>query len=105
MSVEDELRRAHRIRHIGIDLENEDKLVEAESKYDEALALYRQHSTEDDLNYANAVRYPAAIKHRLGKFAESIPLWEEAVDRYRKLGITDGVTEGTRRLKEMRDGE
>jgi tetratricopeptide (TPR) repeat protein len=98
-----ELKRAHRIRHDGIDLENQGKLTEAEAKYEEALALYRRYSEMDDLNYANAVRYPAVIKHRLGKFDESIPLWEEAVRRYEKLGITDGVIEGRRRLEEMKN--
>ena len=103
MTTDDELKRAHHIRHVGIDLENQGRLSEAEAKYDEALALYRLHSTTDDLNYANAVRYPAVIKHRLGKLDEAMRLWEEAVDRYEKVGITEGVTEGTKRLKEIKE--
>lgn len=98
-----ELKRAHRVRHIGIDHENRGELIAAEKYYDEALDLYRKFSETDDLDYANAVRYPAVIKHRLGKLDESIALWEEAVERYEKLGIVDGVTEGKRRLKIMRD--
>ena len=103
MTAEEELKRAHRIRHIGIDLENQGKLIEAEEKYDEALALYRKYSEVDNLDYANAVRYPAVIKHRLGKINEAIKLWEEAVERYEKIGITAGVEEGRKRLAEMKN--
>lgn len=103
MTADEELKRAHRIRHIGIELENQGKLVEAEAKYDEALALYRRYSEVDDLDYANAVRYRAVIKHRLGKIGEAIKLWEEAVERYDRAGIIAGVEEGTKRLKEMKD--
>ena len=80
-------------RHIGINHEYAGRLAAAETYYDEALALYRKYSTDDDLNYANAVRYPAVIKGRLGKAEESARLWEEAHDRYRKLG-PDGLGEG-----------
>jgi tetratricopeptide (TPR) repeat protein len=83
-------------RHIGINLEYAGRLEEAERYYDEALALYRKHSAEDDLNYANAVRYPAVIKERLGKKDESAKLWEEAHDRYARVrsdGLGEGVAE------------
>jgi tetratricopeptide (TPR) repeat protein len=83
-------------RHIGINHEYGDRLQQAEQYYDEALALYRAHSKVDDLNYANAVRYPAVIKQRLGKQNESAALWEEAHDRYSKIhpdGLGEGVAE------------
>jgi len=83
-------------RHIGINYEYAGQLEKAEKYYDEALALYRVHSSEDDLNYANAVRYPAVIKERLGKKEESAKLWEEACDRYSRVhpeGLGEGVAE------------
>jgi hypothetical protein len=83
-------------RHIGINHEYAGRLEEAEKYYDEALALYREHSKEDDLNYANAVRYPAVIKERLGKKDEAARLWEEACDRYSRVhpdGLGAGVAE------------
>ncbi len=80
-------------RHIGINHEYAGRLEDAEKLYDEALALYREHSTVDDLNYANAVRYPAVIKERLGKVDESAKLWEEAHDRYAAIG-PNGLGEG-----------
>jgi tetratricopeptide (TPR) repeat protein len=84
-------------RHIGINHEYAERLEEAEKFYDEALALYRAHST-DDLNYANAVRYPAVIKNRLGKREESRELWEEACRRYENIhpnGLGEGVAEAS----------
>jgi len=83
-------------RHIGINYEYAGQLEKAEKYYDEALALYRVHSSEDDLDYANAVRYPAVIKERLGKKEESAKLWEEACDRYSRVhpeGLGEGVAE------------
>lgn len=86
------------MRHIGINHEYAERLDEAERSYDGALALYREFATPDDPNYANAVRYPAVIKNRLGKRDESEALWREAVDRYEQLGIVDGVVEGNLHL-------
>src|ERR1044071_4626893 len=65
-------------RHIGINHEYAERLVDAEKAYEKALALYRDYSTNDDLDYANAVRYVAVIKDRLGKRDESDRLWTEA---------------------------
>jgi len=83
-------------RHIGINHEYAERLTEAEKYYHEALALYREHAAQDDLNYANAVRYPAVIKNRLGKREESRELWEEACRRYESVhehGLGEGVAE------------
>src|SRR5688572_18297793 len=63
------------IRHIGINHEYAERLAEAEARYDESLALFRQHAGDNTLNYANTVRYPAVIKNRLGKRDESRKLW------------------------------
>jgi tetratricopeptide (TPR) repeat protein len=82
------------IRHIGINHEYAGRLDDAEAAYDRALGLYREFATEDDLNYANAVRYRAVVKDRLGRRQESEKLWSEAVERYERLGIVEGVVEG-----------
>lgn len=92
------LDRAWVIRHIGIDHEYADRLIDAERAYDEALDLYRENSQSDDLDYANAVRYAAVVKDRLGKRGDAVTLWEEAVRRYESVGIVEGVAEGTAHL-------
>ncbi|HVF46938.1 MAG TPA: hypothetical protein VNA17_05165 [Pyrinomonadaceae bacterium] len=81
------------VRHIGINHEYAERLTDAEASYDEALDLFRLHATSNSLDYANAVRYPAVIKNRLGKREESARLWEEAHDRYREIG-PNGLGEG-----------
>ena len=84
------------IRHIGIVREYQERLEDAESSYDKALSLYREHAVGNSLGYANAVRYPAVIKNRLGKREESRRLWEETHDRYRQVGpggLGEGVAE------------
>ena len=83
------------IRHIGINQEYAERLAEAEKYYDESLALFRQHASDDDGNYANTVRYPAVIKNRVGKRDESTDLWEEAVGRYDEMHQPLGVAEGS----------
>jgi tetratricopeptide (TPR) repeat protein len=82
------------IRHIGINHEYAERLKEAEEYYDQSLALFRQHASDDDRNYANTVRYPAVIKNRIGKRDESTALWEEAVRRYSEMNQPLGVAEG-----------
>lgn len=85
-------------RHIGINHEYAGRLEDAERMYDEAVALYREHATDDTLDYANAVRYAAVAKNILGKRAESECLWEEAHDRYAKTGpggLGEGVAEAS----------
>jgi tetratricopeptide (TPR) repeat protein len=82
------------IRHIGLNHEYAERLTDAEKYYDESLALFRQHASDNNPNYANTVRYPAVIKNRLGKRDESTALWEEAVRRYEEMDMPVGVAEG-----------
>lgn len=88
-------------RHIGINLEYDGRLEDAEKFYDEALDLYRKHAVEDTLDYANTVRYPAVIKARLGKLDEAKSLWDEAGKRYSDVGIIEGVIECNARMAEI----
>jgi tetratricopeptide (TPR) repeat protein len=88
------------LRHIGIIHEYAERLELAEEYYDRALALYREHGI-DDLDHANALRYPAVVKDRLGKRAESETLWREAVSRYEQVGVAAGVAEGSLHLTEF----
>ena len=84
------------IRHIGIIREYQDRLEDAESSYDESLALYRKHAVGNSLNYANTIRYTAVVKNRLGKREDAMRLWEEAHDRYKQVetgGLAEGVAE------------
>jgi tetratricopeptide (TPR) repeat protein len=81
------------LRHMGIIQEYAERLHEAEIYYDQALSLHRANAQENTLDYANAVRYPAVVKNRLGKREESRVLWEEAANRYEDVGASVGVAE------------
>lgn len=87
------LEAAWAIRHIGIDHEYAERLEDAEACYDRSLEIFRRHASDDSLNYANTVRYPAVIKDRLGKREESRTLWEEALARYERLDLPVAVAE------------
>jgi tetratricopeptide (TPR) repeat protein len=92
------LEAAWAIRHIGLNHEYEEELEEAERCYDESLKIFREHAHENSLNYANTIRYPAVIKNRLGKRAESAKLWEEACERYEQVELPIGVAEAAANL-------
>ena len=94
LKLEMPLEAAWILRHIGINHEYAELLSEAEKYYDESLALFREHASDSDNNYANTVRYPAVIKNLVGKRDESTALWEEAVRRYDAMHQPLGVAEG-----------
>lgn len=90
---------SHAIRHLGIVHEQEGDREKAEAAYDEALAIYRSAAEKgSELDHANALRYPAAVKWQLNKPDESFPLWAEACERYELAGIAEGVAESAGRL-------
>lgn len=97
--LDEPLELSHAIRHLGIVHEDEGRLEKAEAAYDEALAIYRTAAERgSELDHANALRYPAAIKWQLNKPEEAAPLWEEACGRYERAGIAEGVVESAGRL-------
>ena len=99
--LDDPLRLAHTIRHLGLVHEDAGRCTDAARYYDEALHLYRAHPVENGLDYANAVRYAAAIKEKLGNIDEARLLWQEAETRYREHRIESGVEEAQRHLGKL----
>jgi tetratricopeptide (TPR) repeat protein len=97
-SGDDPLRLAHAIRHLG-DLHRAGaRLADADRCYSEALAIYRSAEAPDALDFANALRPAALLKHALGDRAAARQLFAEARDRYRDAGIDAGVQECARHL-------
>jgi inosine/xanthosine triphosphatase len=64
----------------------------AESRYLEALSLYRKHQGHLPLGLANAIRSLAVLR-----WEQSRALWEEARDLYTAIGIGAGIKESTAR--------
>ncbi|MEJ2239054.1 MAG: tetratricopeptide repeat protein [Gemmatimonadales bacterium] len=66
---------------------------QAELCYREALAIYRGTEDAHKLDFANAIRPLAILKSNAGQLEAAKPLWEEARERYRTVGVREGVAE------------
>jgi tetratricopeptide (TPR) repeat protein len=99
--LDEPLRLAHTVRHLG-DVHYEAGRVRlAEPCYDEALALYRGHEHTRPLDLANAIRSLAVLKDDAGETEEARALWQEAHDLYVAVDIQPGVAESTVRLARL----
>jgi len=97
----DALRLAHTLRHLGdihVDLGD---LGKGEPLYQEALAVYGAHPESGVLDVANCLRPMAILQERLGNREAAVRFWKQARDRYRRLGILEGVAECDNRLTEL----
>jgi tetratricopeptide (TPR) repeat protein len=84
---------AHTIRHLGDVYVEQGRPDLAEPSYHEALQLYRKHSDESSLDFANAVRSLAMLR-----WEQARVLWEEARVLYAGLNIAGGIEESNERL-------
>lgn len=83
---------AHALRHQS-DLDREaGRLPQALAAAREALSACRGHATRP-LDLANTIRPLALALDDAGDRADAAPLWREALDLYRRLGIEAGVRE------------
>jgi tetratricopeptide (TPR) repeat protein len=96
--VDDPLKFAHRIRHLGDAYYYAGQPSLAEPCYVEALSIYRQHEDRKPLDFANAIRSFAVIKDEAGALEEAERLWQEAHDLYVSVEVWQGVAESTARL-------
>lgn len=96
--LNDPLRLAHKVRHLGDAYYYAGQLSQAEPCYVEALSIYRSHDHQRPLDLANAIRSFAVLKAELGAAAEAQCLWEEAHDLYVAVEVPAGVAESAARL-------
>jgi tetratricopeptide (TPR) repeat protein len=96
--VDDPLRLAHAVRHLGDAYYYAERAEQAEPCYVEALSIYRRHEHPRPLDLANAIRSFAVLKDYLGAADEAKPLWQEAHDLYVALNVPAGVAESAARL-------
>jgi tetratricopeptide (TPR) repeat protein len=100
-SGDDPLLLAHAVRHLGDLHRGAGRLADADRCYSEALAIYRDADAPDALDFANALRPAALLKHALGDRAAARQLFSDARDRYRDAGIAAGVEECARHLAQL----
>ncbi len=95
------VRLAHAIRHAGDVLYADGCVALAETRFLEALDLYRLHPEARPLDFANALRSLAVLKADHATPAEARPLWEEVDALYTLIGIPDGIAESQARLAQL----
>jgi tetratricopeptide (TPR) repeat protein len=96
--VDDPLRLAHTIRHLGDAYYYAGEALLAEPCYVEALLIYRRNEHRQPLDLANAIRSFAVVKDEVGAAEEAQRLWHEAHDLYVAVNVPAGVAESAARL-------
>ena len=96
--VDDPLRLAHTVRHLGDAYYYAGRASQAEPCYVEALSIYRRHEQRRPLDLANAIRSFAVLKDEVGAAEEAQHLWQEAHDLYVAVNVQAGVAESVARL-------
>src|SRR2546429_9483336 len=96
--VDDPLRLAHTVRHLGDAYYYARRWSLAEPCYLEALSIYRSHENRRPLDLANAIRSLAVLKDEVGAAEEAQRLWQEAHDLYVSLDASAGIAESAARL-------
>jgi tetratricopeptide (TPR) repeat protein len=99
--VDDPLRLAHAVRHLGDAYNHEQRAALAEPCFVEALSIYRGNELTRPLDLANAIRGFAVLKDYVGADAEAIALWQEAHDLYVAVNVASGVAESAARLARL----
>jgi tetratricopeptide (TPR) repeat protein len=95
--VDDPLKLAHRVRHLGDAYYYAKQAAQAEPCYVEALSIYRGHENTRPLDLANAIRSFAVLKDLVGADEEARGLWQEAHDLYVAVSDAPNITESWRR--------
>src|SRR2546430_13957631 len=88
--IDDPLRLAHTVRHLGDAYYYAGRPSLAEPCYIEALSIYRRHEHRRPLDLANAIRSFAVLKDEVGAAEEAELLWQEAHDVYVNLDGSAG---------------
>ena len=91
--VDDPLRLAHTVRHLGDAYCYAGKTALAEPCYVEALSIYRSHEKTPPLDLANAIRSFAVLKGETDAAEAAQSLWQEAYDLYVAVGDAPDITE------------
>jgi tetratricopeptide (TPR) repeat protein len=99
--LDEPLRLAHTVRHIGDILRGDGQLQPAGPHFREALEIYRAHPETPPLDLANALRGYALLQEELGEKQEAVALWREARELYAAVNVQAGVDEGDRRIERL----
>lgn len=96
--VDDPLRLAHSVRHLGDAYYYSGRESLAEPCYVEAVSIYRRYEHRRPLDLANALRSFGVLKDEVGAAEEAQRLWQEAHDLYVAVNVPAGIAESAARL-------
>lgn len=95
--LDEPLKLAHTIRHLGDVHADQKHWPEAECCFVEALEIYRGHPSPGALDLANVIRPYALLLAETGRAEQARSLWAEAGTLYESVGVAAGVEECRRR--------
>ena len=96
--MDDPLRLAHTVRHLGDVARHQARNEVAVACYNEAIAIYRAHEDTQPLDLGNTLRGYGLLREELGDRAAARLIWEEALKLYTEVGVQPGIREANRRI-------
>ena len=99
--LDEPLRLAHTIRHLGDVLSETGDLERARPNYVEALRIYDESKDANVLDVTNAKGSMARLLSRIDEREEAIELWKECAAGYGSLGIMEGVKEAKAWMRKL----
>jgi tetratricopeptide (TPR) repeat protein len=97
-SEDDDVLRAHALRHVSDLARERGDVGEALAAAEEAVTLYRAAPDARPLDLANALRQLALALEGAGHPQEAVPAWQEARGLYARVDVQAGVEEADRHL-------
>jgi tetratricopeptide (TPR) repeat protein len=96
--LDEPLRLAHTVRHLGDVLRRAGRTPEALPSYEEALRIYRDHPEAAPLDVGNTLRGYGLLLEGMGDRERAREAWAEALRIYREAGVWAGIKQAHWRI-------
>jgi len=100
-SLDEPLKLAHTVRHLGDVQRRAGQLAEALPCYEEALGIYREHPETVPLDLGNALRGYGLLLEAMGDPGRAREVWAQVLGIYREVGIQAGIDEAERQTSRL----
>ena len=92
---------AHKLQHLGDVHHHAGRKAEALACYHEAMSLYRSQAEPPKLRYANTLLRVAVAEAEAGRADQAKPIFVEARELYRAVGVQEGVDDCSNRIDNL----